>query len=172
MDLTTRLRKKIRNDLHHCLDFLSYIFLSLYCSSFTFKDTNVDGARRIAKVSRLAGVKKLVHVSALNARPDPEPITSKIGVQFFKSKYEGEVAVRNEFPDAIVFRPAWMFGIADRLFNYYTLNGRRTLYKNLAVWNLGQDIYKEPVYFIDVVHGMINVIFNEYGYGQTYEAVG
>lgn len=144
----------------------------IHFSSFTFYDTNVDGARRIAKVSRLAGVKKLVHMSALNARPDPEPVCSKLGAQFFKTKYEGELAVRNEFPDAIVFRPGWMFGIADRLFNYYTASARRTFTKSIALWGLGQDIYKEPVYFIDVVQGMVNSIFNEFNYGETYECVG
>ena len=141
-------------------------------TSFTLKEVHVDGAAKIAKVSRLAGVKKLIHMSALNARPDPVPVTSKVGVQFFKTKYEGEIAVRNEYPDAIIFRPSWMFGAADRFLNYYTAPGRRTFWKNIAVWNMGEGIYKEPVYFIDVCQGLVNVIFNEYGYGQTYEAVG
>lgn len=136
------------------------------------KETNVDGAAAIAKVSRLANVKKLIHVSALNASPNPVPVTSKKGVEFFRTKYQGEIAVRNEFPEAIIFRPSWMFGVGDRLLSYYTMPGRRTFFKNLPVWNMGEGIFKEPVYFIDVCQAMVNVIFNEYGYGQTYEAVG
>ena len=38
--------------------------------NFSFKDVHVDGARAIAEASRDAGVKRLVHFSALNAEHD------------------------------------------------------------------------------------------------------
>lgn len=45
--------------------------------NFTFKDVHVDGARRIAKVAKQAGVETLIHVSSLNAHPTPEVSLSK-----------------------------------------------------------------------------------------------
>lgn len=38
----------------------------------------------------------------------------KGGSKFLKSKWEGEEAVREEFPDAIIFRPSDIFGQEDR----------------------------------------------------------
>lgn len=34
-------------------------------------------------------------------------------------QYEAEEAVREEFPDAIIFRSADMWGMEDRFLNYY-----------------------------------------------------
>ena len=37
------------------------------CRNFKYHDVHVDGARVIAEASRAAGVKRLIHFSALNA---------------------------------------------------------------------------------------------------------
>lgn len=54
------------------------ILVFLY-RNFTFDQVHVDGSRRIARLAKAAGVKKLVHVSALNASPDSTSL-------FLKSK--------------------------------------------------------------------------------------
>lgn len=38
----------------------------------------------------------------------------KDGSKWLASKYEGEAAVLDEFPDAIVFRPSDIYGQEDR----------------------------------------------------------
>jgi len=39
--------------------------------NFKFNDVHVDGAKRIARISREMGVERLIHVSALNVDPLP-----------------------------------------------------------------------------------------------------
>ena len=76
--------------------------------NFDFNSVNVDGAERIAQVSALAGVPRLVHISHLNASPDSSS-------QFYSTKYRGEKAVQNAFPQATIVRPGPMYGHEDRL---------------------------------------------------------
>ena len=74
----------------------------------------MDGARNIARAAKECGVEKLIHFSSLNASDSPQPIYMKTGSAFLRSKAAGEDAVREEFPDAVVFRPADMYGPEDR----------------------------------------------------------
>lgn len=82
--------------------------------NFKFEDVHVEGARRLARIAKEAGVKRFIHVSALNASENPEPHVVKNGSKFLKSKYFGECAVREEFPEAVIFRPADIYGQEDR----------------------------------------------------------
>ncbi|CAF4454006.1 unnamed protein product, partial [Adineta steineri] len=67
-------------------------------------------ARTIARLSRECGVQRLIHFSALNASPNPPAIIFRKPSKFLTSKYAGELAVREEFPDATIFRPSAIFG--------------------------------------------------------------
>lgn len=43
-------------------------------------------------------------------------------VEYYMHRFSqavGEIAVREEFPDAIIMKPSEMFGREDRFFNYY-----------------------------------------------------
>lgn len=82
--------------------------------NFKFNDVHVEGARRIARIAKEAGVKRFIHVSALNASEKPKPHLLKKGSGFLQSKWKGEMAVREEFPEAVIFRPADIYGQEDR----------------------------------------------------------
>lgn len=82
--------------------------------NFKFDDVHVEGARAIARAAKKAGVERFIHLSALNASEYPEPLILKNGSQFLASKYRGEQAVLEEFPDATIFRPADIYGQEDR----------------------------------------------------------
>lgn len=82
--------------------------------SFKFNDVHVDGARRLARLAKEAGVERFIHVSALNAAEHPEPVIVKGGSKFLASKWAGERAVLEEFPEATIFRPADVYGQEDR----------------------------------------------------------
>ena len=49
---------------------MALFFLYFLPRNFTFEDAHCEGARVIAKAAREAGVKRLIHVSALNASED------------------------------------------------------------------------------------------------------
>jgi NADH dehydrogenase len=72
----------------------------------TFESMHVRAAARVARHSRQLGVRRLVHVSGIGANPAS---TSR----YIASRGRGEAAVRNEFPAAVIIRPAVMFGIDD-----------------------------------------------------------
>lgn len=83
----------------------------------TFDAVHVAGARAIAKAAREAGVKRLVHLSAIGADP-------KSKSHYARSKALGEEAVLEEFPDAVILRPSIVFGPEDEFFNRFAAMAR------------------------------------------------
>lgn len=82
--------------------------------NFSFDAVHVDGARRLAKLAKQAGVERFIHISALNCAERPNPILLKNGSKFLASKWKGEKAVLEEFPEATIFRPSDVYGQEDR----------------------------------------------------------
>ncbi|KAI9202942.1 uncharacterized protein BJ171DRAFT_511343 [Polychytrium aggregatum] len=80
--------------------------------NFSFEAVHVDGARRLARIAREEGATKFIHVSALNADVNS---TSA----FLRSKALGEIAVREEFPEATIVRPGYMYGKEDKFWNRF-----------------------------------------------------
>ena len=78
-------------------------------------DTNHKIARNIARAAKKVGVSRMIHVSALGAKEDA--IT-----EFGKSKWAGERAVHEEFPEATILRPSTLFGYEDHLLVKSVLN--------------------------------------------------
>lgn len=140
-------------------------------NNFDFDSVHVEGARAIARIARESGIKRLLHVSALNSSPNPEAHYVKGGSKFLKSKYYGELAVREEFPEATIFRPADIYGIMDRYLVYYCCYYRRR-YRRLALPYGGYGITKTPVCVSDVAEGIANAVSDEDSIGQTYDCVG
>lgn len=93
------------------------------------------------------------------------------GSQFLKTKYQGELAVREEFPEAIILRPSDMYGEQDDYFKYWTHWYRRSKRK-IVVWNKGKGTFKQPVFVSDVAQGVVNSIYDNTATGKTFDAVG
>ncbi|MET4408669.1 uncharacterized protein YbjT (DUF2867 family), partial [Bradyrhizobium sp. JR3.12] len=66
----------------------------------------VEAAQLVAAQARRAGVERLVHVSGIGADAASRSL-------YIRKRGEGERAVRAEFADAFIFRPAVMFGPDD-----------------------------------------------------------
>ncbi len=78
----------------------------------TFDELHAEGAGRVARLSRLAGVERLVQISAIGA--DAESASA-----YARSKAEGEALVREAFPTAQIVRPSLVFGPEDEFFNRF-----------------------------------------------------
>lgn len=89
--------------------------------NFSYDDVHVKGAKLLAKIAKRNGVERFIHVSALNAAESPEPVILKNGSKFLASKWRGEQAVLEEFPEATIFRPADIYGQEDRFLRYENL---------------------------------------------------
>lgn len=139
--------------------------------NFKFKDVHIDGARKIARAAKQAGVERFIHLSALNADPNPEPIILKGGSGFLKSKFHGECAVREEFPTATIIRPADIYGQEDRFLRYYAHLWRRQLHA-VPLWRKGECTYKQPVFVGDIATAIVNAINDPDSAGKIYQAVG
>lgn len=130
------------------------------------------------RISREAGVKRLIHFSALNASPNPVPHVYKAGSQFLKSKYFGELAVLKEFPEATIIRPADIYGFGDHFIYYYShIWRRRTLFffgpaRGMVLWRKGEDTIKQPVWAGDVARAVSNIVAEPATAGKIYQAVG
>ncbi|VDL31470.1 unnamed protein product [Hymenolepis diminuta] len=95
--------------------------------NFTQEQVNVDGAARIARLSKEVGVERFVHISALSQNPNPEKFVRKPS-EFRRTKALGEKEVLRERPDAIIFRPADIWGNSDRFLCYYACRGLRPIF--------------------------------------------
>lgn len=138
---------------------------------FKFNDVHVDGARRIARACREVGVERLIHVSAMNVTPKAEPKVLKRGSNFLPSKYYGEIAVREEFPDATIIRPADIYGSEDRFLRYYAHILRHQIHF-MPLWYKGERTYKQPVFVSDIAQAIVNAAKDPDSAGKTYQGVG
>ncbi|BFZ15948.1 hypothetical protein BsWGS_18986 [Bradybaena similaris] len=145
--------------------------------NFNFRAVHVEGAQRLARIAREAGVEKFIHVSHLNAKENPQKIWN--GSEYLKSKYESELAVREEFPEAIIFKPTEMFGEMDKFLLYYANKRRWVIWPGMRdglyripLWKKGEHTIKQPVFVGDVAEGIVQAIRNPDLVGKNIECVG
>jgi NADH dehydrogenase len=78
----------------------------------SFEAVQTEGAARIARLAAEAGVGQLVHLSAIGADAESDS-------DYARSKAEGEAAVTEHFPGAVILRPSVIFGTEDEFFNRF-----------------------------------------------------
>ncbi|CAH1396394.1 unnamed protein product [Nezara viridula] len=139
--------------------------------NFSFDCVHAKGPQIIARLAKECGVQTFIHVSALNASPNPKEYMLKGGSNFLKSKYLGEELVREEFPEAIIFRPSDIYGQEDRFLRYYCSFGRH-MGKWMPLYKKGEQTEKQPVYVQDVADGIVAACIDKNARGKTYQAVG
>jgi uncharacterized protein YbjT (DUF2867 family) len=129
-------------------------------NSFARIHTTLPG--RIAAVAASAGVKHLIHVSALGA--DAHSPSA-----YARSKAAGEEAVKAAFPQATIIRPSIVFGPEDRFFNRFAAMSQ--ISPVLPLIGGGHTRF-QPVYVGDVADGIMKALSSPEAAGKTYEFGG
>lgn len=130
----------------------------------TVEGANIHLARSVARASKAAGVKRLVHVSALGADPNSNS-------RFWRTKAEGEEIVLSEYPSATIIRPADIFGWEDRFLNLYAKAVRFHPF-GVPMIRRGQ-AKRQPIFVADVASGIVAAgIEYDTAAGETFEFAG
>lgn len=127
-----------------------------------FERVHVDGARNVAEAAAAAGCGAMVQMSAIGADVDSP---SRYG----RSKGEGEQAVREAFPGAIILRPSIVFGREDQFINRFA--SMITMLPIVPI--IGSATKFQPVFVGDVADAVAAALDDADRFaGQTFELGG
>ena len=127
-----------------------------------FQAVHVMGARNVAAAARAEGVGRVLQMSALGADPASES-------KYARTKAEGESAVREIYPNAVVVRPSIVFGAGDRFFNRFAAMAQVSPVLPLIG---GGHTRFQPVFVGDVGLALARAVSAPEAAAQTYELGG
>ena len=128
----------------------------------SFERVHAEGACNVAEAAASLGLSRLVHVSAIGADSDSK-------ARYARTKAAGEAATRAAIPEAVILRPAVVFGPEDGFLNRFA---------SLATHSLvlpaigGGRTQMQPVYAGDVATAIGAAIERADAAGKTYELGG
>jgi NADH dehydrogenase len=128
----------------------------------TFQSVHVEAAQRLANQARRSGAKRLAHVSGIGSDARSRSL-------YIRKRGEGELVVRAAFPDAIIIRPAVMFGPNDAfLTTILKLLGQLPIYPMF-----GRGLTKlQPAYVDDVAEAIARALLQADMHERTFECAG
>ncbi len=128
-----------------------------------FGEAHVELPKRIIAACRAAGVRRLLHMSALKAAPGAPS-------EYLASKGEGEqlvMAAQGEL-DVTVFRPSVIFGRGDAFLSMFA-----RILKLSPIFPLGYGQARlQPVWVGDVAEAFVAAIKDQATFGQAYDLCG
>ena len=131
----------------------------------SFERVHVEWPRQLAAACGQAGVRRLVHVSALGADASGPSM-------YQRSKAAGEAVLRQAAGagaiDLTLFRPSVIFGREDNFMNLFARLQRIFPVVPLA----GAGARLQPVWVRDVARAIVRALERDAAIGQTYEACG
>ena len=126
-----------------------------------FEHVHVRLPKLIAQAMHNAGVRRLVHISALGAELQGPSM-------YQRSKARGEAALGTAGLELTVLRPSVIFGAEDKFLN---------LFADLQAWLpfmplAGSGTRFQPVWVDDVARAVVTCLQDRHTIGQTYELTG
>jgi NADH dehydrogenase len=128
----------------------------------SFEEVHLEGAARIARLAAVAGVARLLHVSALGIAEDAPAAADR-------TKARGEEAVRAAFPSATLVRPSLIYGPGDHFFTRFAALARAS--PVLPVIGGGRTLF-QPMHVADAAHTFLALLERPATAGLTLALVG
>jgi len=126
-----------------------------------FTRAHVELPQKIAAAARAAGVRRVLHVSALKAAPDAPS-------GYLRSKEAGEAALKAAGLDLTIFRPSVIFGPGDSFLTLFARMARIAPLFPLA----GAEARFQPVWVEDVAAAVADSLSRAESIGATYDLCG
>jgi uncharacterized protein YbjT (DUF2867 family) len=126
-----------------------------------FQNLHAELPGRIGRAAAVAGVGRLVHLSALGV--------DRAGSKYAKTKQAGEESVRAAFPGVTILRPSVVFGVDDDFFNLFA---RLSVVLPVLPLIGGGKTKLQPVYVGDVADAVMAVLARNETAGRIYELGG
>lgn len=127
----------------------------------TLEKMNVKAAQTIARISAAAGVKKLLHFSALGA-------DLQSSSPYLVSKKKGEEEVLKVYPSAVIIRSGIVFAPEDQFLNKLALMA--TYFPIMPVYKVNTRL--QPVYAGDIVDAVVKIIQSDEISGEIFDLAG
>lgn len=124
-----------------------------YQTNYSFEDTNVTIPQTLAEICAEMQVDHFVHVSSASAKPDAKS-------RWSRTKYEGELAVKEAFPWATIVKPTQMFGKDDFLLSWFARTQQFLGCMPLVYRQGNEQALTQPVWVGNVAKAIFSVCDN------------
>ncbi len=148
--------------LRGCSAVVNLVGIKLEEGEQTFRAVHVDAVDRLVEAMKLAGVRRLVHVSVVAAREAP-------GLPYQHTKWQGEEVVRGSGLEWTILRPGVIYGAGDDMLAHLTLMIRAS--PVFPIVNDGSAPMM-PVDARDVAAAVVGALRVQASVGRVYEVVG
>lgn len=127
----------------------------------SFRAGHVELANKVVDACRTSGIRRLIHMSSLNA-------ATAAPSEYLKTKGAAETIVRNSGLDFTIFRPSIVFGPEDGFLNLFAC-----LQKMFPLVLLGSANARfQPVYVGDVAAAIVASLERLDSFGASYDLCG
>jgi NADH dehydrogenase len=127
----------------------------------TFQRTHIELSRKVAEAAKIADVRRLLHMSALNAAPDGPSA-------YLRSKGEAEALALASGLQTTAFRPSVIFGNGDSFLTLFAKLAKLAPVMPLAC----ADAKFQPVWVENVAQAFVHCLQDAASIGQRYDLCG